>query len=89
MLTHLKAFRHQNVESIGVVLMQNWRNFSQNYSLCEGTWRSGGWGVSLEWSKTCSTVRAKLPWCWMLAMRFPVPFCWHFWDHQWPLSTHA
>lgn len=45
-LTHLEAFQHQNVESIGVVLMQNQRNFSQNYSLWEGTQRSGEGGIS-------------------------------------------
>lgn len=48
-----------------------------------------GGSLSLEVSKMCSTAKANLPWCWMSAMRVPVPFCWHFWDCQWPLSTRA
>ena len=87
-LTHHKAFHHQ-ANRCG----EYWSHpDTELEKLLAKSFTVGGnsekWGsLSLEGSKTCSTAKANLSWCWMLATRFPVPFCWHFWDCQRPLSA--
>lgn len=66
------------MESVGLILTENWRNCSQNHSLWEAAQRSEG-SLYLEGSKTCSTAKANLLWHWMSAMGLPVPVCQSFW----------
>lgn len=78
MLTHLKAFQHE-VNRYGkccLILMEKWRNCSQNHLLWEEAQRSGV-SLYLEGSQTCSTAKANQHW--ISAMGLPVPFCQHFW----------
>lgn len=53
------------MESVDLILTENWRNCSQNHLLCEEAQRSGA-SLYLEGSETRSTAKAN--WHWMSTM---------------------